>query len=549
MKIRQLQLKNFKRFTDLTIDLSSTEPLPKLVLLIGANGCGKSSVFDAFEILNHINKTTKTDNSKRTDYYVKQNGEAKVSAIFEKNLAITAQIENEDNVINTFKKGKFPTNAFYGRSAVRYLPRLIRTSLGQAIDIQSDKDRPIYFIDPDNRFENDVEILLKNIIDIIFKGINQSNPEQLDNIKAFLNRINEALTRIFGFDKGTSLRFVNFLPPSDGQPILMLFRKGTSEINYDLLSSGEKEIINILFNLFLRTPIHQDTIYFFDEMDSHLHTSLQYNLLAEIVENWLPDNCQLWTASHSLGFIRYAQNSPQAAIIDFDNLDFDQKVALTPQKGQEIFDIAVPKDALEVLFRDKIKVFCEGQNASIFNSMLWEKTLFLGESDKSSVFLRSAEKGGIGLIDRDYLSDAEKKRLEMKFPQLVILDYYCFENYVYHPDNLKEAYPNLDKKGYINAIVAEKNRLKNDIISKIRNDRNSYIFFKRTDYKVQDVGLESLFQLLESDEFDDFYKVFSMKGKGNLAQLHNLKSENLVKTKWFKAQMIEVFKNASIGII
>ena len=50
MKIQKLQLKNFKRFTDLTI-----EGIPgntKLVLLIGANGSGKSSVFDAFEFLN-----------------------------------------------------------------------------------------------------------------------------------------------------------------------------------------------------------------------------------------------------------------------------------------------------------------------------------------------------------------------------------------------------------------------------------------------------------------------------------------------------------------
>ena len=53
MFIRKLELKNFKRFTDLTIDLSGENTAPKLVLMIGANGSGKSSVFDVFEWLTY----------------------------------------------------------------------------------------------------------------------------------------------------------------------------------------------------------------------------------------------------------------------------------------------------------------------------------------------------------------------------------------------------------------------------------------------------------------------------------------------------------------
>ena len=48
MKIKSIHLKDFKRFTDLTI-----EGLPetaKLVVMIGSNGCGKSSVFDALQV-------------------------------------------------------------------------------------------------------------------------------------------------------------------------------------------------------------------------------------------------------------------------------------------------------------------------------------------------------------------------------------------------------------------------------------------------------------------------------------------------------------------
>ena len=45
MKITKLILVNFKRFTHLTLD--GIPKGAKLVMLVGANGSGKSSVFDA----------------------------------------------------------------------------------------------------------------------------------------------------------------------------------------------------------------------------------------------------------------------------------------------------------------------------------------------------------------------------------------------------------------------------------------------------------------------------------------------------------------------
>lgn len=46
MKISKVQIKHYKRFTDLTID--SIPATAKLVVLVGANGCGKTSLFEAF---------------------------------------------------------------------------------------------------------------------------------------------------------------------------------------------------------------------------------------------------------------------------------------------------------------------------------------------------------------------------------------------------------------------------------------------------------------------------------------------------------------------
>ena len=47
MRLKSAQIKNFKRFVDCTIH--NLSPDVKLIVLLGPNGCGKSSLFDAFQ--------------------------------------------------------------------------------------------------------------------------------------------------------------------------------------------------------------------------------------------------------------------------------------------------------------------------------------------------------------------------------------------------------------------------------------------------------------------------------------------------------------------
>jgi RecF/RecN/SMC N terminal domain len=427
MFIKEIQLKNFKRFTDLTVKINTPEQ-PKLVLLIGANGSGKSAIFDAFEYASKYQEEGKTKGLQDSVYYVKDGTKpAEIKIIDAKDGEYASTMNAMSNSREVTQSTDFGLTSFYGRSAIRYLSKLTKTSVGNnVIDIKLNMDKPEYYIDIDHRFENDLEVLMLDIIQQVFRGINQSNPDEIRKIKDFLNRINFALPRIFGNVSPTSLVFSQLLPPADGKTLKMFFQKGSSEINYDLLSSGEKEVINIIFNLFVRTPVYTDTIYFLDELDTHLNTALQYNLLKEIVENWIPDNCQIWTASHSLGFIEYAEKSKNAVIIDFDNYDFDSPIVLEPQKTKEVFDIAVPKETLAFLFKDRKKVFCENYNASFYNSLIINDLIFLADVDKNNIFLRieQEEEGYYGLIDRDYLSDEERKRMMKRFPNLKVLDYY-----------------------------------------------------------------------------------------------------------------------------
>ena len=276
MKISKLQLKNFKRFTDLTIDNIPSET--KLVLLIGSNGSGKSTVFDAFSFINNRIKRDIGLAEDYTDYYRKNK---KVAS------EVSIKFDNNDEVIlpdNSYIDIKLPEETFYGRTSYRQIPKLTRTALGQnkyassEKDFDKDSDRPKYFIERDNRFENDIEKITEAILKEFFRG-NQSTEKIRER---YIDPINKALKNIFGEGNGTKFELIEILPPIEGKTAQINFRKGVSEIHYNYLSAGEKEVFNLLINIHSRVSMYQNTIYFFDEIDLHLNTKLQYNFLKEI---------------------------------------------------------------------------------------------------------------------------------------------------------------------------------------------------------------------------------------------------------------------------
>ena len=86
------------------------------------------------------------------------------------------------------------------------------------------------------------------------------------------------------------------------------FKKGnTIDFPYANLSSGEKEVIDIVIDFVVKSKEYTDTVYCIDEPDLHLSTAIQRKLLVEI-DKLIPDNCQLWIATHSIGFMRALQN-------------------------------------------------------------------------------------------------------------------------------------------------------------------------------------------------------------------------------------------------
>ncbi len=572
MRIKELSLNNFKRFTDLQIKNIPAEA--KLVLLIGANGSGKSSIFDAFERISKnedalsnkdVNLTDKTlqrvervNRKKNNDvfdvedsdleYYAKfKSPKATLSVLFDEIGFYTKTIPQNEGQ----NENKLPKTAFFGRPSMRIVPRLVNEKFDEKAVLEN-TDGPEYFIDFDTRFQSDIKKYTwdvnKALRDPLFAG--DASIDLRSIMEQFITPVNSALERIFGENKKTSIHIANYQEAGNTivEPPRLIFSKGDSMINYDLLSHGEKQIIVILLNFVVRSQFFQDTIYYIDEMDVHLNTTLQYSLLKEITENWIPTNCQLWTASHSLGFIEYAKDTDHSVILDFDNLDFDETQILEPipKHLDEIFEVAIPRSSLHKILGNRKIVLCENKNYELYSLMGLDDFIFTDVQNSNSIFLKiKRDKTLLGLRDRDFLTDGEIQKLSEKFPNYKILRYYCFENYLYHPENIAQLnLINFDKEVYENQIRAIKNEHRHNLVIKINGVHKGYEEFKVGGIK-EDNDIGQIAKCLESDDFETFYPFLSFKDHcGSLIHKYKIDKkdaiEKLVQTTWFINKLKEV---------
>ncbi len=144
-----------------------------------------------------------------------------------------------------------------------------------------------------------------------------------------------------------------------------------------------------------------------------MNTRLQGKLLEELFR-LLPDNCQLWIATHSIGMMRRARdlqeaNPGEVVFLDFDEKDFDQPQTLEPHPTNRVFwerTLRVALDDLADLVAPQRVVICEGNPAGIGNPKKAEfdarcyRTIFAAEFPDTQ-FLSA---GGSNDVETDRLA-------------------------------------------------------------------------------------------------------------------------------------------------
>jgi hypothetical protein len=248
------------------------------------------------------------------------------------------------------------------------------------------------------------------------------------------------------------------------------------------------------------------------------------------VDEMIPCNCSICKTIESPSFYEfdYLQR------LEINNI-IETRCPLSLE-NVKVYDLTC--DIVKSGVTEKI-IICENQNAQLLASLNLNNVLFYPERDSQSVFIKVRTKVDMfGLRDRDYLVDIEIEKLKKKYPNYFILNYYCFENYLFHPDNIEELnLSDFNKNEYISDIIKQKNEKKNHIISNYKLARKNYQEFKIESENIFDKHNEDkIIDYIESNDLEIFFKSFSMKDHYNktIISKYMLKPSELAKTKWFK---------------
>lgn len=432
MKIQSIHLHNFKRFTDLKIQ--NIPETAKLVVLLGPNGCGKSSLFDAFHYKSY--EYRQMGHHQEPDYYFKMAPLAR--------QAVPLNIEFHNAPQTDLRK------AIYVRTAYRNDP-VIDIGAIQTMSSVLQETRFTRMIENDAAAGTNFQRLASNALERAFKREDRAKT-LADFQDETLGEIQNAMRRLFP----------DLVLNSLGNPLTdrsFTFDKGTSRnFPYKNLSGGEKSAFDLLLDIFVKKVEYDDTVFCIDEPEAHMNPRLQGKLLKELFR-LMDDNCQLWIATHAIGMMRQAlqlrkQYGEQVIFLDFSNRDFDSSVDIEPADPNRRFweqTHEVVLDDLAALVEPDQIVICEGRHgdqgfdAECYTQIFSEKfpnTKFVSAGGKRDLqnyisVVEAVTKGAnvFGLRDHDKnLTPREVQELETK--GIKVLKQEKIENYLLADDVL-----------------------------------------------------------------------------------------------------------------
>ena len=241
MKIKKIILNGFKRFTDLIItDIPETA---RLIVLVGPNGSGKTSLFEA---LNFWYKIRGFNDRSQQDYFNKKGGMELNECRYDDKVII--EFYNNETPSNEQVKGKF-----YFRTAYRNEPDFMVSSLNK-------QKNPTEAIKLANLTQND-QTVSENYQRLVAQTLTGVY-DPLNNMKT----VEQLREELIGAIKCSLLGvFDNLSLSSIGDPLLngsFYFEKGsTKDFHYKNLSAGEKSAFDLLLDILIKSAYYSDGVF------------------------------------------------------------------------------------------------------------------------------------------------------------------------------------------------------------------------------------------------------------------------------------------------
>jgi len=470
MKLKSIEIRSFKRFKDLTIADLPKEA--KLVVMLGPNGCGKSSLFDAFQ------RFLKVD-----QFY----GMSEELIRYYRRGANDADSETENVRLNFY--GSNPETpedlkkSLYMRSAYRHDPSFEGTTIAQQDDIL-DRHTVRRMIDTDKTVQDNYQRMMWKLMRLATTPDKNTN----DIAEEVIGDLRRSMEQIFGDIT------VNALVSID-EVGTFTFNKGMSQsFLYENLSGGEKAAFDLLLDIVVNKAAFNDSLYCIDEPEVHMNTRVQRTLLEELY-GLVPENSQLWVATHSIGMVRAAQEMRskcgmgEIVFLDFgydrsgDARNYDEPQHITPSRTDQNFwnrHYTVALDDLAELLAPSRIVLCEGSKlgskvaldeacySKIFASEFPE-TRFISVGSKSDVETRMRElmpllsriinKTSVVLFrDRDNSTPEEiEERRERDAPVRTMSEYRNIESLLVSDGVLERLCAKFDKPESYSEIISARN--------------------------------------------------------------------------------------------
>ena len=349
MRLKSAQIKKFKRFVDFTIH--NLSPDAKLIVLLGPNGCGKSSLFDAFQ------RRIKVDqffgmSAELMRYYQRTTTET---------VAETEEVSLEFHGGNPTSVADLK-KSLYVRSAYRHDPSFTGTTIEQPSDVL-DRHAVHRLIDTDQTVENNYQRIIWRLLGKV------TTPGLTTNgiMKETIGDLQSSMEIVF-----PDIRLDALVSAQDTGTFT--FTKGKSRnYLYESLSAGEKAAFDLLLDVVVNKVAFNDSLYCIDEPELHLNTKLQGTLLKELYR-LVPGNSQLWLATHSMGMVRTAQEiraeHPEHVVFldmgfrpDGEPRNYDEPQTIEPADPDHSFwsrHYAVALDDMAELLAPDRLVICEG---------------------------------------------------------------------------------------------------------------------------------------------------------------------------------------------
>ncbi|WP_181447562.1 MULTISPECIES: AAA family ATPase [unclassified Rhodococcus (in: high G+C Gram-positive bacteria)] len=348
MRIESIHFRNFRRFTDLTVQ--GLPEAARLIVLAGPNGVGKSSFFDGIQTWYRLHAWGTAHGS---DVYNAKSGTNETSIWYDR---VTVNLHGGPR-----DQSQLQQSSVYFRTAYRHEVEFDVQQVTQQPSPTENGGHARRAVDADQSVSENYQRLLWQTFSAIYDNSTPDSATKGEIQERLTGRLRNALLRVF---PDLTLTRVGGLRPGHS----FEFAKGSSrDFPYVNLSAGEKAVFDLLLDAVIKAEFYREAIWCIDEPEVHIGTRAQGLLLKELLA-LIPAQSQLYLASHSLGLmseaVKIAQKAPgEVVFLDFGPHNLDGPAVMEPVKPTREFwkrTLVVALDDMASLVAPNKLVLCEG---------------------------------------------------------------------------------------------------------------------------------------------------------------------------------------------